>query len=684
MASPVDKSKEDQIKDLLEEIDLHKFIRDDTLASMGECEQLREIKETLRSKEVQLAELLGDPIPPPEAAITPPMATHTPPTVTPTPAAPPMPPSGFAGFATGPHWSSAGPSPFATASRSPAVMQSSPALPPLDDYRKRSRPISGSSPPMQSPAKRSVPSQPTSRRSKLDEIDARQNREIEDNKNQYGNLINTALNDEEIRDLVEERDSIEKDIISAFQLERDAELARALQREEDSVQLPTNSSQYPSWNMPHRTQAIKSEPGLNGFRGPPPYTPILPSSQINGYTLSSDDGFEEISADSFNSRMGRSGMGKQPALGNPYLPSSSSPYAQPSYLSNPSNFPNYTVPTSRNLPWSKSPHNPAAPGAMYITGPKPGSMPGAFPGMYDPYGRAGKYESPDKFDTAFDLVREQQEIFDDDVDIAAYNEREFPDDIKNLLGGIKDIREATKADNEETPHALRVTLMKHQKVGFKWMKAKEESSHKGGILADDMGLGKTVQAIALMVARPFEDENRRPNLIIAPKALMEQWKLEIERHVKTGNHQLAVLIYHSKRRPWRELKKYDVVITTYGTIMAHYKTLLEGEKMEADGRDATLVSETKARAGPLSPGAQWHRVIIDEAQNIKNPAAKSAIACCRLNSTYRWCLTGTPMMNRLEDFQSLLGFLRIKPYNNPKKFKQVSNQIALYLLVSRH
>ncbi|KAJ5349283.1 SNF2-related protein [Penicillium brevicompactum] len=675
MAAPVDKSQEDQIKDLLEEIDLHKFIRDDTLTTMGECEQLREIRETLRAKEVQLAELLGDPIPPPEAAITPPVATPIPQTSThtqtpaPAPAPPPLPSSGFAGFATGPHWSSAGPSPFATASRSPAVMQSSPALSSLDDYRKRPRPTSGSSPPVQSPAKRSAASQPVSRRSKLGEIDARQQREIDEHQEQYGNLISMALNDEEIQDLVEERDSIEKDIISAFQLERDAELARALQCEEDSVPLPNNFTHQPSWNMPHRTQPIKPEPGLNGFGGPSQYTPFLPSSRLNQYDQSSDDGFEEITADSFNSRMGNSRMGKQPALGNPYLPSSSSSYASPFYITDPSDIPNYTTSTARNLPWSKPSYNGAGPGSMYWSG-TPGSMPGTFPGMYDPYGKAGKYDPYDNFDKTFDLVREQQEMFDDDVDIAAYNEREFPDDIKNLLGGIKDIREATKADNEETPPALRVTLMKHQKVGFKWMKAKEESSHKGGILADDMGLGKTVQAIALMVARPFEDENRRPNLIVAPKALMEQWKLEIERHVKTGVHQLAVLIYHSKRRPWRELKKYDVVITTYGTLMAHYKTLLEGENMEKEGRDASLVSEVKARAGPLSPGAQWHRVIIDEAQNIKNPAAKSAIACCRLNSTYRWCLTGTPMMNRLEDFQSLLGFLRIKPYNNPKKFKQ--------------
>ena len=243
-----------------------------------------------------------------------------------------------------------------------------------------------------------------------------------------------------------------------------------------------------------------------------------------------------------------------------------------------------------------------------------------------------------------------------------------------MLNGIKDIREATKADNEETPNALRVNLMKHQRIGFKWMKAKEESSHKGGILADDMGLGKTIQAIALMVARPFEDEARRPSLIVAPKALMDQWRLEIQRHVKPGRHALSVLIYHQKRRPWGDLKKYDVVITTFGTLTAHYKTLLEGEKMEEEGRDASRVRDLKAKAGPLSPGAQWHRVIIDEAQNIKNPSAKSAIACCRLNATYRWCLTGTPMMNRLEDFQSLLAFLRIKPYNNAKKFKSVSTQ----------
>ncbi|CAG8882197.1 unnamed protein product [Penicillium salamii] len=635
MSSSGDRSKEDQIKDLLEDIDIHKFIRDDTLATMGDCEQAREITATLRSKEIQLAELLGDPIPPLQAAVTPPVVSPTPPTPSSAPAPPPMPSGGFAGFADEPHWSSTGPSPFATASRRPANMPDVPALASMNQSRKRPRPTSGSSPPVQESAKRSAPPPSVSRHSKIQEIEARQKREIEENREQYRKLMNTALDTEELKDLEIELESMEKDIVSSFQLEKDAAIARALQHEEDIVPLPAaNFIQRPSWNMPHRTQPIKSEPGLNRIGARPPYVPLLSSSQRNS---SSDDGFEEITADSFNSR-----TGKQPVFGNPYAPSSSL-YVKPGYPSSTSQWPDYSSPSARPLPW-KSPYMTSAREAMNWPSAV-GSMPGSYPGMHNSY---------DKFDQVFDVVRDQQQLFEDDVDIEAYNEREFPDDIKNLLDGIKDIREATKADNAGSPDALRVTLMKHQKVGFNWMKAKEESSHKGGILADDMGLGKTVQAIALMVARPYEHEERRPNLIIAPKALMEQWKLEIERHVKPGKHKLDVLIYHQRRRPWRELKKYDVVITTFGTLTAHYKTLLDGRRR-------------KKRA--VIPGAKWHRVIVDEAQNIKNPSAKSAIACCRLNSTYRWCLTGTPMMNRLEDFQSLLAFLRIKPYNNAKKFK---------------
>ncbi|KAJ5579374.1 hypothetical protein N7450_008241 [Penicillium hetheringtonii] len=261
---------------------------------------------------------------------------------------------------------------------------------------------------------------------------------------------------------------------------------------------------------------------------------------------------------------------------------------------------------------------------------------------------------------------------DDDGDMERYEEQNFPQDIKNLLTGIKDIRDAAKADNDATPSALKVTLMKHQNIGLTWMKAKEDSSQKGGILADDMGLGKTIQAIALITARPPTDPERHPCLIVAPKALMEQWRLEIARHVHPGKYKLSVYTFHDRQRQiaWRDLSRYDIIITTFGTLTANHKILATADEMEQAGMDPDIVSIHRKRAILFTPKSKFHRIIVDEAQNIKNPGAKSNKACCAVDATHRWCLTGTPMMNKLDDFQSLLKFLRIRPYNHKEKFKR--------------
>lgn len=216
--------------------------------------------------------------------------------------------------------------------------------------------------------------------------------------------------------------------------------------------------------------------------------------------------------------------------------------------------------------------------------------------------------------------------------------------------------------------------MEHQKVGLTWMKSMEESDQKGGILADDMGLGKTIQALALIVARPSTDPERKTTLIIAPVSLMHQWKREIHKSLKPGKHQRSVYVLHGDRRGvrFKTLKSYDVVLTTFGTMASELKRKEHWDELEKKGARDHAVAQ--AIALPiLGPSSKWHRVIIDEAQCIKNRNTKAALACCRIDATYRWCMSGTPMMNSVTELHSLLKFLRIRPYCSLEKFNTVSH-----------
>jgi SNF2 family DNA or RNA helicase len=245
------------------------------------------------------------------------------------------------------------------------------------------------------------------------------------------------------------------------------------------------------------------------------------------------------------------------------------------------------------------------------------------------------------------------------------------EEIKQLLETIRPDSDISTENREGTPEALKFTLMEHQKLGLAWMKSMEESEQKGGVLADDMGLGKTIQAIALIVSRPSTDEERKPTLIIAPVALMQQWKREIERILRPGRYQLSVYVLHGEKRAvsFRDLKKYDVVLTTFGTLSSELKRRERYDELLSSGANEEALSRELLKTLPcLGPSSKWHRIIIDEAQCIKNRNTKAALACCRLNATYRWCMSGTPMMNNVEELHSLLKFLRIKPYSNLERF----------------
>ncbi|KAI0852732.1 SNF2 family N-terminal domain-containing protein [Daldinia vernicosa] len=212
-----------------------------------------------------------------------------------------------------------------------------------------------------------------------------------------------------------------------------------------------------------------------------------------------------------------------------------------------------------------------------------------------------------------------------------------------------------------TPASMSCTLMEHQKVCLTWLIQQEEDVHKkGGILADTMGLGKTVQALALILARPSKDRAHKTTLIIAPLSLLKQWEREIRTKVKPA-HKLNTVILHGQMKAKMTVPRlltYDVVLTTYGTITSEYKNLPNAKKKP-------LI---------LANNAIFHRVILDEAHTIKNRKAKASVAACRIKSTYRLCMTGTPFMNRPEEIFSLVRFLRIKPYSEWDAFNWEINR----------
>ena len=193
------------------------------------------------------------------------------------------------------------------------------------------------------------------------------------------------------------------------------------------------------------------------------------------------------------------------------------------------------------------------------------------------------------------------------------------------------LNDPSRLEPIDNPPQLQGTLREYQKRGVSWIQYLEQLG-LNGCLADDMGLGKSLQVITRLVTERETNSEVLPTLLIAPTSVVGNWYKEIE---KFAPH-LKAIIHHGSDRTQDE----------------------EAFKTASLAHDLVITSFTLARKdAKLLKSVNWQRLVLDEAQNIKNPKAAQTKAILTLQAKHRLALTGTPVENRLLDLWSIFNFL---------------------------
>ena len=221
------------------------------------------------------------------------------------------------------------------------------------------------------------------------------------------------------------------------------------------------------------------------------------------------------------------------------------------------------------------------------------------------------------------------------------------------------LKDFTKPIEVEPPKELKGELRPYQRTGLKWLWT-NVSKGFGCCMADDMGLGKTIQVISLILKLKEEDKLKKPVLVVCPTTLMGNWMKELQMFAPS----LKAVTYHGLDRKLDT--NVDVILTTYAI-------------MRID------VEELKKNS--------WGMIIVDEAQNIKNPDTAQTLAIKILKSDVKVAMTGTPVENRLTELWSIFDYINSgylgtlkefqKSYAIPiERFKETSRASKLKLSVS--
>ena len=209
---------------------------------------------------------------------------------------------------------------------------------------------------------------------------------------------------------------------------------------------------------------------------------------------------------------------------------------------------------------------------------------------------------------------------------------------------LERLRDQSQLQPAANPAGLQADLRDYQKRGLGWI-GFLEGLGLNGCLADDMGLGKTMQVIARLLQERAGSDPVAPSLLVAPTSVIGNWQKEVERFAPS----LSTWIHHGSKREQdtkafrAQAAEHDLVITSYALVR----------------RDQKLLA-----------GVDWHRVVLDEAQNIKNPKAEQTRAVLKLQSQHRLALTGTPVENRLTDLWSIFNFVNPGYLDTQPRFRK--------------
>ncbi len=224
--------------------------------------------------------------------------------------------------------------------------------------------------------------------------------------------------------------------------------------------------------------------------------------------------------------------------------------------------------------------------------------------------------------------------------------------LTQMLGDLRSPEGLARVD---AGRELKGVLRPYQSVGVRWLHLLSTLG-LGACLADDMGLGKTIQLLSLLLVRRKENARRKtphhPTLLVAPASILANWGAEIDRFAPSLNtiiaHPSAMTSTDLRAIDATRLDDVDLVITTYGTVLRQ----------------------------PWMTATPWDLVVLDEAQAIKNPAAKQTRAVKMLTSQARIALTGTPVENHLSDLWSLFDFINPGLLGSAPQFARFTKAMA--------